>query len=402
MKQLAVFTCGAALVIVSAAIVSTQDAARADPALRAEIHQIEAMLPNAPDRGAVLYLLANRYTTLGEHDRAFALLRECLSLHEGFEPDTERLRPLRAIPRMSELIDQFRASHPSVHHAQIAFTVPQNDLFPEGLAHDRGRGLFYLGGAFRTKMVKVDANHHYRVSDLITDDRYHLAPVGGLRIDPFDHSIWAATDGPEFVHVGANGDLLGRFSTTDPGPHILNDLVVRRGGDIYVTDSRANLVYRFDRTTHTFTLLSFGRPLFTPNGITLSPDEHLLFVADDLGVSVLDLRTGESYAIRPGENNTLAGIDGLYWHAGGLVGVEYGTGAHRVMRWQLGPDLRRVTSSELLEYRTDLVSFPTTGAVVGDNFYFIGNTGIGNLRDGHIVDRTKLEPVHVNVVRLRR
>jgi len=33
-------------------------------------------------------------------------------------------------------------------------------------------------------------------------------------------------------------------------------------------------------------------------------------------------------------------------------------GAYRVMRWQLSRDMHQVTSSEMLEYRTDLVSFP--------------------------------------------
>jgi hypothetical protein len=51
--------------------------------------------------------------------------------------------------------------------------------------------------------------------------------------------------------------------------------------------------------------------------------------------------------------------------------------------------------------RIDLVSFPTTGAIVRDEFYFLANTGIGNLEDGRIVDRAKLEPIHVAVAGLK-
>jgi hypothetical protein len=53
-----------------------------------------------------------------------------------------------------------------------------------------------------------------------------------------------------------------------------------------------------------------------------------------------------------------------------------------------------------LEQRTPLVSFPTTGAVVGDNFYYIANTGIGNLDNDAIVDPSKLEPIHIAVLAL--
>jgi hypothetical protein len=185
------------------------------------------------------------------------------------------------------------------------------------------------------------------------------------------------------------------------GPHILNDLVVRRTGDVYLTDTAANGVYRFERTTRALTQLRVHRPLLSPNGITLAPDDRRLFIADLLGVIRVDLGTGQSRDVDPGAGGTLAGIDGLYRYSGGLVGVQYGTGAYRVMRWRLSDAAGRVQSSELLEYRSSLVSFPTTGALVGAEFYFLANTGIGNLQDGRIVDRAKLEPVHVAVVPLR-
>jgi hypothetical protein len=69
--------------------------------------------------------------------------------------------------------------------------------------------------------------------------------------------------------------------------------------------------------------------------------------------------------------------------------------------WGLSADGQRVTSSKTLEYRTPLVSFPTTRAVAGENFYYIANTGIANLQDDRIVDPTKLEPVHIAVVPLK-
>ena len=36
-------------------------------------------------------------------------------------------------------------------------------------------------------------------------------------------------------------------------------------------------------------------------------------------------------------HSTLSGIDGLYWNKGEFLGVQYGTGVYRVMRWQLSP-----------------------------------------------------------------
>lgn len=390
---------GAGALLCSSAAVSRQTRGIDTAPIRAEIQRIEESRSRIVDQGAALYLLARRYVKLGALDRAEALLRECAALEEGFEPDTANLAPLPMRPVIRAIAARFTSEHPPVHKARVSFTVSESDLFPEGLAFDPDGRSFYIGSELHKKVVRVDGER--RVVDFVPPDRDHLDPVGGLRVDPVDGSLWVATDSAEFAHFDRGGRLIERYSTTDSGPHALNDLVVDRHGHVYLTDTSAHLVYRFDRGGRAFVALRVHRQLFYPNGITLSPDEHWLFVADSVGVVAVDLESGATRDVNPGPRSTLAGIDGLYWYDAGFVGVQYGTGAYRVMRWRLSADTQQVTSSEVLEYRTDLVKFPTTGAVVNDEFYFIANTGIDNLQDGRIVDRTKLEPIRIAVVALK-
>jgi hypothetical protein len=54
----------------------------------------------------------------------------------------------------------------------------------------------------------------------------------------------------------------------------------------------------------------------------------------------MDLRKNEAEDVKPLAHDTMAGIDGLYRYEGDLVGVEYSTGAYRVMRWKLLPNGR--------------------------------------------------------------
>ena len=103
----------------------------------------------------------------------------------------------------------------------------------------------------------------------------------------------------------------------------------------------------------------------------------------------------------PDAHDTLAGIDGLYWYKGDLIGVQYGTAAFRVMRWHLAPDGKQVESSKILERGTELVKDPTTGAIFEGKFYFMANTGIDNLKDDRIVDESKLEPVKIAAIALK-
>src|SRR5262249_19637628 len=119
------------------------------------------------------------------------------------------------------------------------------------------------------------------------------------------------------------------------------------------------------------------------------------------GVLAMDLRTNEDWEVRPDPGDTLSGTDGLYWYKGDLIGIQYGTGTFRVMRWHIAPDGRRVRSSEVLERGTEFVKDPTTGAIFNGEFYFMANTGIDNLKNDKIIDPEKLEPVRIAVIALK-
>jgi DNA-binding beta-propeller fold protein YncE len=377
-------------------------------AVRAEIQRVESARAEIPDRGAVLFLLAKRYTHLGEPQKAISLLKECVALDEGFDPDNyPPLESLRALPEFRALVAQVHLLHPPVHRSRVAFDVPEADLIPEGLAYDPAARVFYLGSMHRRKIVRI--TEAGEVSDFVKPELYGLMPVGGVHVDPADRSVWAASDPgearrSELLHFDSQGKLLERYPAPGPGPHDLNDLVLRGATEIFVTDTDGHKVYRFDRKSHAFTALAFPRPLFYPNGITVSAEESLLYVADLMGVLQVDLPNNQVREVHPGKGNTLAGIDGLYWYKNSLLAAQYGTGAFRIARFQLSPDGTRVTRSEVLEYRTPVLSFPTTGAIAGNQFYFIANTGIDNW-DGEkdqILDPAKLEPVHIAVVPLEQ
>ena len=372
---------------------------------RADIRAVQSLLATISDRGAAQFFLAWLYAHLDDYQQALILLKQC-PLEEGFDPsNVERFKPLESNPEFRKLVARVHRRYPPVHRARMAFTIPESDLFPEGLTADVENHHFYMGSMHLEKIVRI--SEAGKVSDFVKASLYDLMPVGGVHVDPTDHSVWAATDpGPknrsEIVHFDPQGKLLERFPAPGAGPHDLNDFVLRDSREIYVTDTDADQVYRLDRITHGFSPLVFPRPIFYPNGITLSGDGNLLFAADMLGVLRVDLRNGETQEVRVDGHYTLAGIDGLYWYRGSLVGVQYGAGAYRVVEWQLAADGRKVTSAEILEYRTPLVKDPTTGVIVGTNFYFISNTGINNLDDqGNIIDPRKLEPIHISVIALR-
>lgn len=374
-----------------------------NPAVRTEIATTEAVLPKLADRAAGQYLLATDYAALGDSEKALALLKQAVESDEGFDPSADRaFAPLKTNSGFQALVKRAAQKYPAVHRAQLAFTVAENDLIPEGLATNAG-DVFYLGSLNRRKIVQI---RNGATSDFVPSDRYDLLPVLGMKVDPEDHSLWAntgadSTGKSELVHFDATGKLLGRWAPPGDRKHLLNDLVLRGNREIYLTDSLANEAYRFDRETHSFTPLKLSRPLYYPNGIASSASGDLVFIADAFGVLRHDPKAGTSSEVIPGKAATLAGVDGMYWDRGWLVVVQNGIGLPRLARFQLSADGARVTESEILEYRSDFVELPTTGAIAKGKFYFICNSQLDNLRDEKIVDPSKLQPVRIGVVSLQ-
>ena len=356
-----------------------------------------------PDRGAVLYFLSTARQHLGETREALLLLKECLKLREGFDPSgSPFFLGLKGTKEFDDLVASVHRDFPVIAGARLAFVTEEKDLIPEGLAYDAKQNLFYLGSLYRKKIVKIDSEG--RVSDFVPAGRHALLPVVGIRLDPADGTVWANTfvdaGRTELVHFDSAGKLLGRFAPKDGAKHGFNDLVVRENGEVIVTDSLDNQVFRFDSQSGAFRALPVYRTLFYPNGIALADDDRSLYVADAVGVVKIDLAELGSRDVDPGPRNTMAGADGLYWRNGSLIAVQNGMGSPRVAAFKLSKDGNRVTQVTVLENRSPFTVLPTTGAIRGNDFYFIVNSQIDNLNGDKIMDVTKLAAVRIAVVRL--
>ncbi len=371
--------------------------------VREQIAAVEKLQHSLPDRGATLYFLAAARQHLRETREALALLKECIALQEGFDPSGEpAFLELKGSKEFTTLIDGIHRDFPMIAQAREAFRTTEKDLIPEGLAYDAQRNVFYLSSLNRRKIVEIGRDGN--VSDFVPADRFGLLPVLGIRVNPSDGTVWADsfadTGHSELLHFDATGKLLGRFKPEGRAKHGFNDLVIRKNGEVITTDSLANIVYRFDSAARTFKALAVHRSLFYPNGIALSENDLTLYVADSLGVVSVDLRSGASRDVDPGPRSTLAGIDGLYWHNGSLIGIQNGIGSPRVVAFHLSSDGLRVTRTTILENRSNLCVLPTTGAIRGSDFFFIANSQIDNMNNDKVMDVTRLAVIRIGVLRL--
>jgi hypothetical protein len=396
------------LLCAAAACAQDEDALRGAPAERTDAQQIrsqmkavESLLGKTTDRGAVLYVVAVSHGMLGEVLPAIDQLQQCVALKEGFDPSKDRaFAAINMSNDFRKIVDQVHKDFLPVNDWHVAFTSAEKDLFPEGLEYDPANDFFYLSSLYHPKILRISPEG--KIGGFVSGQRYKLLPVMALHVDPVDGTIWSTSfeedaQHSEILHFDRAGELLGRYPSSEHFAHEFHDLAVLHDGNIVLTDTLAAKVYRFDPHSQAFTTLPVSRPLFSPKGIALTDDEKTLYVADQLGVLRLDLKNDTCVEVDPGPHSTVAGIDGLYWHKDTLVGVQSGIGNPRIAAFHVSADGLHVVKTTVLA--TSLAS-PTTGALRGDDFYFIANSQADNLNGSHILDVTMLQPTRIGVVHL--
>jgi len=113
------------------------------------------------------------------------------------------------------------------------------------------------------------------------------------------------------------------------------------------------------------------------------------------GIGILDLQSGAVKWLTS-RDVALNGVDGLYFDRGSLFLVQNGTSPERVIHLQLDASLASVLSSNVIERNTPTLGDPTHGVRVGDDFYYIANSGWSELDDrGEVKPASRLTSAHI-------
>jgi hypothetical protein len=358
----------------------------------------------APDSPPVLVSLARALALNGRGEEALRPLERLAILGAFHEVDGDAdLASLRRIRGLGEVKRRLEALQAPVGTSTVAFTIPQRDLIPEGVAHDRKTGDFFVGSVHRRKIVRVviDAAGA-EVTDFATAGRDGLFAVLGLAVDAERRLLWACSSAvpemegyrPEdegraalFKYDLETGRLLARLERPPDGTaRNFNDLAVGSGGDVFVSDARDSGLYRVRSGTGTLEVLVDPGTFASPQGLALSPDESRLLVSDyPNGIAAVDLASRSVTRLPPPPDTLLGGIDGLAAYGGRLVAIQNGIEPHRVLLLTLDDSGDRIAKVELLQRRHPAFAEPTLGVVVGDLFYYVANSQWGSFDENRTI-----------------
>ena len=383
-----------------------------------EAHDLPGFLEHAraaqarrPAHGGVIYALASALALNGDAAGALAALEHFASL--GYSADVAAdsdFAGLRNDEAYAELARRMEHNRAPIVASGVAFELPQPDLLSEGIAYDPREDVFYVGSVRHAKILRV--TRRGAVTELAPRLPGGWAPLG-LTVDGTRHALWVATGalaqtaGYDAADSGRSAIL--RFDLqsdrparrylvpSDGNPHLIGDLVVTRGGDVYATDSRAPVLYRIPAGGDSMERFLESPLLLSAQGLAFTPDERTLYVADYArGILRVDPARRSVSLMETADSVLALGVDGLYFHRGSLLGIQNGVTPHRVVRFALDPDGDRLLGLKTLERAHPRYHEPTLGVLVNNRLYYIGNSQWDRFgEDGRIASPESLEPTVV-------
>jgi sugar lactone lactonase YvrE len=275
--------------------------------------------------------------------------------------------------------------------SQVAFKIEERELIPEGIAYDSHARIFYIGSTYKRKIVSVDEKGVVR--DFTDEGQEGLLGALGMKVDTKKRLLWVVSSnaGGAMPGKGLDRDCLGCSAvfkydlkagrlikkydlSNKPNVHFLNDLTINSRGDTFITDTVTGDIYLISRRKDELELfVNLGQKAF-PNGIDLSGDEKHLFVAADGGIRVINLRDKRSRILKLPDGVSPVVIDGLYFYKESLIAIQPFADQRKVVRYSLDEDANTVTKVEVVEPEHPLFNQPTTGVIIGKDFYYIANS----------------------------
>jgi sugar lactone lactonase YvrE len=372
------------------------------------LKHLNTALELAPNHPSFLYYQARALMLTGQQERALKNLGEIVALGASF-PDHADFASIQKSERWEAISKHSMLNKTPTHMSDVAFVIPQKDLILEGTAYDPVSKTIYVSSIYRRKILAIDPVG--KVRDFTAEKQDGLWGPLGMEVDPQRKWLWVnhtnlgeetpmidpdpTTKGHTAVFKFdlTTGRLVKKYLLAEKDKqHSFNDLAIARNGDVYITDSSDGSVYKIAASKDLLEVLIPSKKLSYPNGIALSSDDRLLYVADIAGLTVLDLVTMKQQQIENEASVALTGIDGMVFYENSLVIVGGILGVDRIVRLFLGKDGKSVVRAKVLEANHPLFNLPTTGVMADSSLYYIANSQLRSFDEkGNIFPCEKLQ-----------
>jgi len=346
-------------------------------------HELAEFLNESP--GSLLEL-ARAEVHAGDLKGAVRHVQQFVSMGQYSEllETSDEFTPLRNAASSLQIQKEMKENLSTTSLASTAFRLSDSSLLAEDIDYDPHGKRFFLTSVREKKIVSVDATgaiHDFTKSP----DNW---PMLAIKIDSARGVVWVtevALKGFVFApeadwgksavlrYDRKSGKLLSRID--GPRGSALGDMSLAANGDAIVSDGEGGGIYRVAANGDQLERLDAG-DFVSPQTPAMHPDGKHVFVPDYVRcIGLLDIASKQVRWLSTQGRFAMDGIDGLYFDHGKLIAVQNGSSPERVVMFTLDDTLSRITGETIIEKATDTLGDPTHGVVVGNDFYYIANSG---------------------------
>jgi len=349
-----------------------------------------------PYHQGILYQLGILGALTGRPDESVRNLAKAININAGYKlADQPDLTALKDRADFQELLQLQKQLQTPVVHSDTAFVLRDRTLHIESVTRDATTGTFYLGSVHQRKIVAVDKFGNAR--DFTASGAHGLTAVFGVRVDGKRKTLWACSSPMEEMQnydstaksaVSAfdlkSGKLLRQYFPTEKSGHVFGDLVISAKGEVFVSDSKNNVIFKVNENSGTLDLIFSSAEFWNLQGLAFSDNDRYLFISDYIkGPFRLDMQTKELIKIASTTDYSLKGIDGMSFYQGSLVTLQNGISPFRAMRYTLNPTMDTITGAVIIDQAHPAMNEPTIGTIEKNVFYYVANSQWGGYDKNH-------------------
>ena len=278
----------------------------------------------------------------------------------------------------------------------VAYRAEGNPANFSAMAWDASRDRLLLGSTEQGAVIALEADGGSRVL-VKADENNGLKSIGGLAV-PENNRLWiASTALPEFAGFSETDrnqsavyeldlesmEVIGRYPIpADRLKHRLGSIAATRDGHVYVINLDAPVVYRKSPEGDAMEAFFVSPQLMALSGITVTPDNSRVFVADRFqGIMAIDPIAQQAALVGGPETMNLGRINGLQYHNGMLFVVQGDFQPPRVLRLELDGDGKAVSSVSPMAMALPEFENPAGASLSGTDLYYLANQGAEDGRE---------------------
>lgn len=341
-------------------------------------------------------------------DESMRFLTRAININATFDLDNPNLNSIKSHPGFDSLASTKAILNTPVIQSDTAFIIEDRQLHLESVAFDPVDKTLYGGSIYKRKIIKIDSRGV--VTDFTLPGKHNLGSVFGLKVDPKKRILWACSSAiPEMQHYDSTivsalfqfdlktGSLLNSYHPTDTvSGHLFGDLALDSNGTPYVSDSKNNIIYRFDAVANKLVPFFTSKEFWNIQGLVFSGHDHFLYISDYIkGIFRLDIQKKQLAKLEPEYDLSLKGADGLLFFDNSLITIQNGVQPNRVVRNFLNTSGDAFSHYEYIDNAHPAFGEPTIGSIAGDTIYYVANSQWNGYEKGKIKNASELRPIIV-------